>query len=126
MGADIDGTFRCVKTKTLQPSAHNLLSLDIECINSEHHAIHITTLVIIHYSNIKRIKKCASCKIVILYPHRVASTPELATNFIDYKQMAGMTTVRKSCYYTVFSWRYALRWIYFYLNIFIFEICTQQ
>ena len=24
----------------------------------------------------------------------VASTPELATNFIDYKQMAGMTTVR--------------------------------
>ena len=30
--------------------------------------------------------------------HRVASTPELATNFIDYKQMAGMTTVRKSCY----------------------------
>ena len=29
--------------------------------------------------------------------HRVASTPELATNFIDYKQMAGMTTVRKSC-----------------------------
>ena len=22
--------------------------------------------------------------------HRVASTPELATNFIDYKQMAGM------------------------------------
>ena len=30
--------------------------------------------------------------------HRVASTLELATNFIDYKQMAGMTTVRKSCY----------------------------
>ena len=41
--------------------------------------------------------------------HRVASTPELATNFIDYKQMAGMTTVRKSCYYTVLSRRYALR-----------------
>ena len=58
--------------------------------------------------------------------HRVASTPELATNFIDYKQMAGMTTVRKSCYYTVLSRRYALRWIYFYLNIFIFEIYTQQ
>ena len=35
--------------------------------------------------------------------HRVASTPELATNFIDYKQIAGMTTVRKSCYYTVLS-----------------------
>ena len=45
--------------------------------------------------------------------HRVASTPELATNFIDYKQMAGMTTVRKSCYYTILSRRYALRWIYF-------------
>ena len=58
--------------------------------------------------------------------HRVASTPELATNFIDYKQMTGMTTVRKSCYYTVLSRRYALRWIYFYLNIFIFEIYTQQ
>ena len=58
--------------------------------------------------------------------HRVASTPELATNFIDYKQMAGMTTVRKSCYYAVLSRRYALRWIYFYLNIFIFEIYTQQ
>ena len=58
--------------------------------------------------------------------HRVASTPELATNFIDYKQMAGMTTVRKSCYYIVLSRRYALRWIYFYLNIFIFEIHTQQ
>ena len=58
--------------------------------------------------------------------HRVASTPELATNFIDYKQMAGMTTVRKSCYKTVLSRRYALRWIYFYLNIFIFEIYTQQ
>ena len=28
--------------------------------------------------------------------HRVASTPELATSFIDYKQVAGMTTVRKS------------------------------
>ena len=35
-------------------------------------------------------------------------------------------TVRKSCYYTVLSRRYALRWIYFYLNIFIFEIYTQQ
>ena len=58
--------------------------------------------------------------------HRVASTPELATSFIDYKQMAGMTTVRKSCYFTVLSRRYALRWIYFYLNIFIFEIYTQQ
>ena len=58
--------------------------------------------------------------------HRVASTPELATNFIDYKQMAGMTTVRKSCYYTVLSRRYALRWIFFYRNIFIFEIYTQQ
>ena len=58
--------------------------------------------------------------------HRVASTPELATNFIDYKQKAGMTTVRKSCYYTVLSRRYALRWIYFYLNIFIFEKYTQQ
>ena len=44
--------------------------------------------------------------------HRVASTPELATNFIDYKQMAGMMTVRKSCNYTVLSRRYALRWIY--------------
>ena len=58
--------------------------------------------------------------------HRVASTPELATNFIDYKQMAGMTMVRKNCYYTVLSRRYALRWIYFNLNIFIFEIYTQQ
>ena len=57
--------------------------------------------------------------------HRVASTPELATNFIDYKQIAGMTTVRKSCYYTVLSRRYALRWIYFNLNIFTFEIYTQ-
>ena len=36
-----------------------------------------------------------------LHYHRVASTPELATDFIDYKQIAGMTTVRKSCYYTV-------------------------
>ena len=62
----------------------------------------------------------------LLCCHRVASTPELATNFIDYKQMAGMTTVRKSCYKTVLSRRYALRWIYFYLNIFIFEIYTQQ
>ena len=44
----------------------------------------------------------------------------------DYKQMAGMTTVRKSCYFTVLSRRYALRWIHFYLNIFIFEIYTQQ
>ena len=35
--------------------------------------------------------------------HRVASTPELATNFIDYKQMAGMTTVRKSCYYIFYQ-----------------------
>ena len=61
-----------------------------------------------------------------LKDHRVASTPKLATNFIDYKQMTGMTTVRKSCYYTVLSRRYALRWIYFYLNIFIFEIYTQQ
>ena len=58
--------------------------------------------------------------------HRVASTPELATSFIDYKQMAGMTTIRKSSHYTVLSRRYALRWIYFYLNIFIFEIYTQQ
>ena len=58
--------------------------------------------------------------------HRVASTAELATNFIDYKIMTGMTTVRKSCYYTVLSRRYALRWIYFYLNIFFFEIYTQQ
>ena len=41
--------------------------------------------------------------------HRVASTPELATNFIDCKQMAGMTTMD-----------------IFYLNIFIFEIYTQQ
>ena len=61
-----------------------------------------------------------------VHTHRVASTPELATNFVDYKQMAGMTTVRKSCYFTVLSRRYALRWIYFYLNIFIFEIHTQQ
>ena len=61
-----------------------------------------------------------------LLEHRVASTPELATNFIDYKQMAGMTTVRKSCYYTILSRRYGLRWIYFYLNTFIFEIYTQQ
>ena len=45
--------------------------------------------------------------------HRVASTPELATNFIDHKQMAGMTTVGKSCYYTVLSRRYAFRWIIF-------------
>ena len=28
--------------------------------------------------------------------------------------------------YIVLSRRYALRWIYFYLNIFIFEIYTQQ
>ena len=61
-----------------------------------------------------------------LLDHRVASTPELATNFIDYKHMSGMTTVRKSCYYTVLSRRCALRWIYFYLNIFIFEIYTKQ
>ena len=60
------------------------------------------------------------------FAHRVASNPELATNFIDYKQMAGMTTVRKSCYYTVLSRRYAISWIYFYLNILIFEIYTQH
>ena len=32
-------------------------------------------------------------QLVTIQFHRVASTPELATNFIDYKQMAGMTTV---------------------------------
>ena len=48
-----------------------------------------------------------------LFHHRVASTPELATNFIDYKQMAGIMTVRKNCYYTVLSRRYAIRWIIF-------------
>ena len=30
-----------------------------------------------------------------IFTHRVASTPELATNFIDYKQMAGMTDGKK-------------------------------
>ena len=52
----------------------------------------------------QQVLQCKTDMLFINYHfHRVASTPELATNFIDYKQMAGMTTVRKSCYYTVLS-----------------------